>query len=348
MSKIFFLILFSFLIYSDELKIRHVVLEDYKYSPYKEEGYLQGWNFFFKNSEYNIILNFIVSNLGPNDLNHGVSLSIQSKKTGNIFLTKEFGTKDLEVSNSGFKIKSYNNLLEQDENKFKVSQFFDDIKIYLEFESDFKGANLSGGKYFVKSDTKFVKADIPFSFVKTKGYIDFKGEILELDGLGGLEHLLTNYEVYKYSSKWELVRGQSSNGFKIYSGGFYGKEKKEDDFFRTIVVQKQNGDFLLSGKIIKSEILKESIDNFSGYKVTEIEKIYLSETCSVKIERGNSAGKINILSNISAVLRFFVRLFFTNPYQLNYEAKLILDCKEKFPKEISFNSILTYYLINSK
>lgn len=347
MNKLF-LFLFCIFIYSDELKIRHVGEDDYKYTPYKEEGYLQGWNFFFKNTEYNIILNFLVSNLGPNDLNNGVSLSIQSKKTGSVFLTKEFGVKDLEISKNEFKIKSYNNLLEFEENKFKVSQFFEDIKIYLEFETDFKGATLSGGKYFVKENEKFVKADIPFSFVKTKGYIDFKGEIIELEGLGGLEHLLTNYEVYKYSSKWELVRGVSSNGFKIYSGGFYGKEKSENDFFRTLVVQKPNGEFVLSGKILKSEILKETKDNFSGYMVTESEKIYLSETCFVKIDRGNSTGKINILSNISAVLRFFVRLFFTNPYQLNYEAKITLDCKEKFPKEISFNSILTYYLINSK
>lgn len=100
MKRILILLLIVFSLRADSiLTIRNVTLGDIVYQPHSEEGYLQGWNFFFRNSEYNIIVTFLVSNLGPNDLNNGVSIAIESKKTGSIFITKEFGRKDFSVDN---------------------------------------------------------------------------------------------------------------------------------------------------------------------------------------------------------------------------------------------------------
>ena len=331
------------------LNIKHVTIDDIVYQPYTEEGYLQGWNFFFRNSEYNIIATYLVSNLGPNDLNNGVSIAIESKKTGSIFITKEFGKKDLSVTN-GINLKMYNNILKHENGIFEVSQFYDNLKLYLRFESDKLGATLSGGKYFVKGQDKFVRADIPFSFVKTTGYLDYKGEILELEGVGGLEHLITNYEVYKYSSKWEILRASNKDGMKLYTGGFHGIKKSNDDFFRTLVIQNQKGEVLLSGLITKTEIISSEIDKFSGYLLPVKEKVYIGDNgCMVQSERLASVGKINILSNISAVLRFFIKLFFANPYQVNYLTRLTVNCPESFKAQVpDFTGIQSYYLINPK
>jgi hypothetical protein len=350
MKKFFLLLIVILTLQADSnLSIRHVTLADIVYQPYKEEGYLQGWNFFFRNSEYNIIATFLVSNLGPNDLNNGVSIAIESKKTGSIFITKEFGKKDLSVDN-GINLKMYNNLLKYENGVYEVSQFYEDIKLYLKFESDNLGATLSGGKYFVKGQEKFVRADIPFSFIRTSGYLDFKGEILELEGVGGLEHLITNYEVYKYSSKWEILRASNKDGMKLYTGGFHGIKKSNDDFFRTLVIQNSKGEVLLSGKITKTEILNSELDKFSGYTLPVKEKIYLGDNgCFIQSERQQSVGKINILSNISAVLRFFIKLFFANPYQVNYLTKLTVHCPENFrTNPAEFTGIHSYYLINPK
>ncbi len=350
MKKNLILLLIVFSLRADSiLTIRHVTLGDIVYQPHSEEGYLQGWNFFFRNSEYNIIATFLVSNLGPNDLNNGVSIAIESKKTGSIFITKEFGKKDLSVDN-GINLKMYNNTLKYENGIYEVSQFYDNIKLFLKFESDSLGATLSGGKHFVRGQEKFVRADIPFSFVKTSGYLDYKGEILELEGVGGLEHLITNYEVYKYSSKWEILRATNKDGMKLYTGGFHGIKKSNEDFFRTLVIQNQKGEVLLSGMITKTEIINSELDKFSGYTLPIKEKIYLGDNgCFVQSERLYSVGKINILSNISAVLRFFIKLFFANPYQVNFLTRLSVNCPESFKSNPSdFTGIHSYYLINPK
>ncbi|HRG46715.1 MAG TPA: hypothetical protein PLX69_01015 [Leptospiraceae bacterium] len=350
MKKILFLFLVVFSLRADSiLTIRHVTLADIVYQPHSEEGYLQGWNFFFRNSEFNIIATYLVSNLGPNDLNNGVSIAIESKKTGSIFITKEFGRKDFSVDN-GINLKMYNNTLKYDNGVYEVSQFYDDMKLFLKFESDNLGATLSGGKHFVKGQEKFVRADIPFSFVKTTGYIDYKGEIIELEGVGGLEHLITNYEVYKYSSKWEILRAVNKEGMKLYTGGFHGIKKNNEDFFRTLVIQNQKGEVLLSGMITKTEIISSELDKFSGYILPVKEKIYVGDNgCFVQSDRLYSVGKINILSNISAVLRFFIKLFFANPYQVNYFTRLTVNCPESFKlMPTDFNGIHSYYLINPK
>lgn len=348
MKKIFLLLLFTLALQGDaNLNIRHVTINDIVYQPYSEEGYLQGWNFFFRNAEYNIIATFLVSNLGPNDLNNGVSIAIESKKTGSIFITKEFGKNDLSVEN-GINLKMYNNTLKYQSGIYELSQYYDDIKLFLKFESDSLGATLSGGKHFVKGNEKFVRADIPFSFVKTTGYLDFKGEIFELEGVGGLEHLITNYEVYKYSSKWEILRAQNKEGMKLYTGGFHGIKKNTDDFFRTLIIQSPKGEILLSGMITKTEIISSELDKFSGYILPTKEKLYVGDNgCFVQTERLYSVGKINILSNISAVLRFFIKLFFANPYQVNYLTRLTVVCPDSI-KASDFTGIHSYYLINPK
>ena len=134
-----------------------------------------------------------------------------------------------------------------------------------------------------------------------------------------MEHLITNYEVYKYSSKWEILRATNKEGMKLYTGGFHGIKKSPDDYFRTLVIQNSKGEFLLSGMIKKTEIISSEIDKFSGYSLPLKEKIFVGDNgCYVFSERLQSVGKINILSNISAVLRFFVKLFFANPYQVNF------------------------------
>ena len=350
MKKILLVFLIVFTLRADSnFNIRHVTLSDIVYQPHSEEGYLQGWNFFFRNSEFNIIATYLVSNLGPNDLNNGVSIAIESKKTGSIFITKEFGRKDLSVDN-GINLKMYNNTLKYENGVYEVSQFYDNMKLFLKFESDNLGATLSGGKHFVKGQEKFVRADIPFSFVRTTGYIDYKGEIIELEGVGGLEHLITNYEVYKYSSKWEILRAVNKEGMKLYTGGFHGIKKSNEDFFRTLVIQNQRGEVLLSGMITKTEIISDELDKFSGYILPVKEKIYVGDNgCFVQSDRLYSVGKINILSNISAVLRFFIKLFFANPYQVNYSTRLTVNCPDLFKlMPTDFNGIHSYYLINPK
>lgn len=337
-------------IYSDStLDFSSRPVSELNFTPYKAEGYLQGWNYFFRNKDYIIFSNFIISNMAPGDLNNGVSIAIQSAKTGNIFITKEFAAKDLKAERNILLINSYNNSLKYENGVFEVSQFYGDIKFYMQFYSDGKGTSLSGGKVIVKDTDKYVRADIPFSFTKAKGFLEYKGEVIPLEGKGGMEHLLTNYEVYKFSSRWEIHRASNSNGFKLFTGGFISSKKSGIDSFKSLVIQNAKGEILLADKVTGTETISSSLDPFSGYTLPVKEIFTMQEGCTITSERYADAGKINILANISRFLQFFIKLFFANPYQINYLTKITVNCPDLVKENLTeFYGIQSYFLVNPK
>ena len=180
--------------------------------------------------------------------------------------------------------------------------------------------------------------------------MDFKGEVIPLKGKGGMEHLLTNWEVYKYSSRWEIMRAFSKDGYTLITGGFHGKEKLPGDFFKTFVILDKKNSIILSGKIKKDEQLKIEKESFSGYLLPTKEKMFLNDeaSCFFTTENIDSLSKINVLSSISAILRFFVNLFFANPYILAFSTKVTVTCPTIFSTPIDFDGIHSQYLINPK
>jgi hypothetical protein len=326
--------------------MRKTISSDYVFQPHPEEGYFQGWNFSFSNSDYQIFVTTVVSNLGPNSLNNGVSISIESKKTGSFFIAKEYGEKDLKAQKDKFFMQFRSSTIEEKNGTVILQIDADPVKLDLTYSSLFTGPTLSAFKHSL-GGKNFVRADIPFSFSKVSGTMEFKGEKIPLEGTGGMEHILTNYEVYKYSYRWEITRSISSKGYRFFTGGYRGKENQ---FFRTIAVQDPKGQIILSGEIQKSEILEEKLDHHTGYKLPIKEKVFIdkNEECGFLIEYENQVGRINILDNISAMLRFFIKVFFANPYIVNSIVKIEPLCSGKIPKGTNWIGIKSDYLINIK
>lgn len=353
MKKIFLLAFLILPLFSDSsISMKKTEPRDYVYQPHSEEGYFQGWNYFFTGSGFTIFATSLISNLGPNDLNHGIALSIESAKTGSFFITKEYGQKDLTASKTDYSVKNYNSLFERTSDGFEIKINTDEVKLYLKYRPVWIGPAISGGKYALAEKGRFVRADIPFSYSPAEGYLDFKGEVIPLKGIGGMEHLLTNYEVYKYSSRWEILRSAGKDGWKLFSGGFHAKKGGGADF-RTVYIQNGKGEIISSAKIVSAETLESKKDPFSGYTIPSKEKLNLSDDpqkpCTAVIEMGGLIGRINVLANISSVLSFFVKLFFANPYIIHSRSKITLECKAKTGQDkVVFDGILSHYLINSK
>ncbi|MBE7412830.1 MAG: hypothetical protein L6Q54_01565 [Leptospiraceae bacterium] len=344
---VLFLALSNQVLYPQEISIRKVSPSDYVFDSYSDEGYFQGWNLYFYNKEYHIFITFLVSNLGPNDLNHGVSLFLQSRKTGTKFYTKEFGVKTLQAKRGSFGQRSYDNFMLMKEDFCEIYVNTGEAKLHLKFKTKPIGVALSSGKFIVKPPEKFVRADIPFAFSEVSGKLNFNNEEILLNGIGGMEHLNTNYEVYKYSKRWEILRGKSKEGHLIFTGGFIGNKNFPGEFFKTIAVVSPTGEVILSGKVKRVETLKESFEPFSEYTLPTSENIYLSDdsSCYISTEIKESLGKIYVISNVSPVLRFFVRLFFAKPYQLHYTTQIKINCPEKIPFTEG-KGIHSFYLIN--
>ncbi|MDX1960771.1 MAG: hypothetical protein SFU98_19520 [Leptospiraceae bacterium] len=329
-----------------KIPMRNVTHEDYRFTPFKQEGYFQGWNYSFHNSEYTIFVTSLISNMAPNDLNHGIAVSIESKKTGSYFITKEYGEKDLVANRSVYYVKNFNHIFEEKENEFLIQVNAEEVKLNLSFKPKLTGPNLSGGRYKIEGEN-FVQADIPFSFADAEGYLELKGEKIILKGQGSMEHLLTNYEVYNFSTRWEMFRAISKEGNKVFTGGYLGKNGA---FFRTISIQDKNGKILLGNRILKTVLEKTIKDSFSGYELPVVEKIFLDNEmkCSATITNSYPNGRINVLANISVVLRYFINLFIAKPFIINYSSSIELDCAKYFKNKMIFQGFNSYYLINPK
>lgn len=325
------------------------------FHPYPQEGYFQAWNYSFSDEQTWIFATFIVSNLGPGTRNCGVSLVVYDKQNGTRFYTKEFSQDELKTENGTTELEIYNSSVSKGEQGPEIKMDAGPAQLFLSYQTGWnKAVSLSGGKIHLPQKDRFVQADIAFSMVPVWGYLVVEGNKIELKGKGGMEHLLTNYEVYKYSKRWELYRSWNSVGERLFTGGFIGNENFPGGEIRTVSVMDDSGKLLFSGKVFRSEVLESEKEPFSNYELPLKEKFYLDtqNSCSLVLQRKQPIGQINVLSNISAVLRFFVRLFFAKPYQLYFISEAKLECNQApngagaLPKEKTFRGIFSYYLIN--
>ncbi|TGK18081.1 hypothetical protein EHO61_11550 [Leptospira fluminis] len=340
---------------SESFRARKATKNEISFRPYPQEGYFQAWNYSFTDDRIFIFATFLVSNLGPGTRNSGVSLVLYDKENGTRFLTQEFSRNELKAEPGASELEIANNSVQKSQEGPEIRMEIGETKLFLSFKTGWdKAVSLSGGKIALPEKDRFVQADIAFSFVPAWGYLISNGQKIPLDGRGGMEHLLTNYEVYKYSRRWELFRTQNLSGDRLYTGGFIGNETFPGQEIRTVSSTDANGRLLFSAKVHKSEILESEKDSFSNYELPTKEILYLDEQggCTLSIRRKAGIGKINVLSNLSSVLRFFVRLFFAKPYQLYFLAEAELNCDSpsknfgQLPKENRFAGIFSYYLIN--
>jgi hypothetical protein len=319
---------------------------DFRTQIFKEEGYLQAWNFSFQNATYKVFCTFLVSNFGPGSKNNGISVLVKRKDKPVFYSTRELDEKDFAMKPGQFFQQSGENWMDYKEGKYSIHMVFPDWVFDLDFmPTQNAGVAISGGKLMLTEEGRFIQADIPVSFAKVSGTIINEGIAEPVSGVGGIEHLLTNYEVYKFSKKWEIARSLSSDGTRILTGGFMGTDKIPGGFFRKLAVLSKKGELLLEGTISRSEIMESETEPISGYTLPKKERLYFgeNESCFLDIERKETIAAISALENISTVLRFFIQLFFAKPYQIHADVEMEVKCAGWSGKGAGMHS---YYLIN--
>lgn len=311
----------------DAEEFRPTVLNDYMVHPEKDSGYFQGWNLYFYNEEYFITVNMVVSNIGPGTMNNGVNIIVLQKDKKPIFIEKEFSGSDFTYAKDNFNIRLYNNTLEKHDNQFILNAEIKRLHIYLIFIPANKGVTISGGKTSLGSG-KYLKADIPFSDGKAYGVIINNQNKREIYGRGSMEHLITNQEVYKFSTNWFVMKTFTKDGFSIISGGFNGNKNYAEKFFKTVALISPSGKILYSGKGIDNTILHSEFDKIISYNLNLSERVYFGtdKKCYLDIINIKPFSKINILSNISILLRTFIKVFFAKPYQIYSTVKSDFNC----------------------
>lgn len=323
---------------------KNLSAEDFKTQHYPEEGYLQGWNFTFRNEKYNLFATFLVSNFGPGSLNNGISLLLKTKDQPVFYSTREFDAEEYEFKKGQFYQRSGENWMEYKNGIYSFYMNYGDWEIKLDYKPRRGNVPISKGKFPLMEKGKFVQADIPFSYSTVTGTIRYKDVTEEVKGVGGLEHILTNEAVYQFSKKWELVRSQTKDNYRIFTGGFIGNSNFPGEFFRRVAVINPSGNLILEGTVERVEVLEWEKEPTSGYTIPKSEILYFqNETCKLNVKRTRPIATMSALENISSFLRFFIQLFFAKPYQIHWYAELKLECPEYSGEAKGYHS---NYLIN--
>lgn len=305
----------------------NLLAQDFKTQHFPDEGYLQAWNFTFRNEKYNLFATFLVSNFGPGSHNNGISLLLKPKDQPVFYSTREFDSDEYEFKKGQFYQRSGENWMEYKNGIYSFYMNYGDWEIKLDYKPRRGSVPISKGRFPLKEEGKFVQADIPFSYSQVTGTIRYKEITEEIKGVGGLEHILSNEPVYQYSKKWELVRSITKDGYRIFTGGFIGTPDFPGGFFRRVAVLDNSGHLVLEGTVEQAEVLDWEKEPTSGYTIPKTEVLYFNEgKCSLLVKRTRSIATMSALENISSFLRFFIQLFFAKPYQIHWYADLKLDC----------------------
>ncbi|TGN18928.1 hypothetical protein [Leptospira idonii] len=300
---------------------------DFRTQIHSEEGYLQAWNFSLRSTHYKLFGTFLVSNFGPGSKNNGISVLIKYKDEPIYYSTKEFDSNEFGMKKGQFFQQSGENWMDFKDGKYSIHMVYPEWTIDLEITPNKGGVAISGGKFPLNEEGRFVQADIPVSFGKAKAVINHNGVIEEVEGTGGMEHMLTNYEVYKFSRKWEIARALTKDGYRIFTGGFIGTDSFPGGNYRKVAVLSPSGSLIFEGTVEREEILSEEEEPISGYILPKKEKLYFQgESCYIEVNKTKTIAAISALENISTVLKFFIQLFFAKPYQIHSEVDMEINC----------------------
>lgn len=318
------------------------------FDPRKEEGYFQGWNFYFQSGNRLGFVTFLVSNLGPGDLNNGVSVYLNSPETGVVYKTQEYADFDLTATPGRFGQISGQNKMFYEKGKYHIHIENDEMVMDMVFSPRVgKIFPLSHGEHKLNSVSGFLRADIGFTESPVSIKLVHKGKkIYEWKGRGGMEHLNTNTEVYKFSKSWEILRAYTPEGEAFFFGGFSSSLPGREPSYKRVLFLDKKGRILRDDEVDRVETKEKKLNSFSGYSIPVHQKLYLkkNKSCFLNLRNRNILGVIDILSNISSVLKMFIQLFFSKPYQIHYSVSVELDCDGK--KTIFPRGIHSFYLIN--
>jgi hypothetical protein len=321
--------------------IELVPRSEFAYQPRNESEYMQAWNVNYHGPELRIYATFVVSNFGPGDRNNGVSVLVVKDGVSRAW-TAEYTDSNFGGTPGQFGIKTENDQLHYANGAYHAKIWVrDELDIELALQPLAGGVRLSGGRLRVSGNPEeFIRADIPLAAARATGRIRIDGADIALSGVGGMEYLSMNASPHRYAKRLRLTRTYTG-GRGVFLAQLYGTGSFPGGRFGAIAIME-------GGRIVVGETLSdwtdsaEQIDAASGYSIPQ-RSVFRSQTCTASESLGRNVGQYSILENISALLRWVIRVLFTRPYTLHYESRVEVDCNGT---KQSFNAITSWYMIN--
>lgn len=326
------------------------------------EGYIQAWNVSFQGNGYLIAVTFIISNIGPGLLNNGVMLYLDDGHTSRMG-TAEFSQKSLQAVPGRVDITTgKNNRLYRRGNRYYVQVEINDTRLNLELQNLIPGINISGGEISPSGlPSDFLRTDIPIPAARVSGELYLDGNRIRLNGVGGMEHFLSNHSPHTYARYLYLFRTYSTDR-SLFLGGLLG-DREDGSNSHHMIAYLEKGQLVYSAPVEKIEVLKTQADPVSGYDIPVRVRYVTGDEreCQVLVEKNDRIHGLNILQNVSSLLRWVIGLLFARPYIVHYGSQMELTCardprvelkNESFPLppsdifRVSLRGLSSYYLIN--
>ncbi len=323
--------------------------EDVAYRPVAgREGYVQAWNVNVRSGARRIYLTYVVSNLGPGDLNSGVVVLLYDETTGQSRShTAEFAEEDLEGRPGVFGHASgYNYIYPVPEGLRVFVKMPGKVELDLVFSDLRPGVAISGGPFrCTRNDGDFFRADIPVAHANVRGTLQVNGETSrDIRGTGGLEYLRTNCSPDVYARSFSLMRTyEDRNG--LYAGLMDPAPGARPGGGFDRYAWMERGRVRRSGLIVAVETSESRRAPISGYDVPMLREMRTQDGCTIEERKLQFAGGYSVLANVSRILRWFLHAFFAKPYVLHYDARIILRCPDGVTAEFP-NGQSTHYFLN--
>lgn len=317
------------------------------YKPLQAEGYLQAWKYNIRGNGIRLYLTYIISNQGPGSFNHGLSLVMYHNGKSTVRMI-ELAEDELYSRAGVFEYKS-------DAGEFRMRDggihlaFFGEPTIYMDLQKPYGLIDLSRGG-IQPGPGNTLNAMIPVVYSSVIGNIIIDGKDHPFEAIGGMEYLSTNHSVHTYAKRFQVLRSYSLKE-GIFLGGFYSTNKPN-----TLNLQiEKNGRTVLTDSVSFYKELQTEKNAFSGYTVPTEMLFTTKKGCIVHYLGGRFSLGLNILQNVSAMLRLFIRTFFAKPYILHYDGQVKVWCdydnnseayQAKKPADYTSPVENTFYMIN--
>lgn len=312
------------------------------------DSYIQAWNFTHFQPNLRLYITFIISNLGPGDLNNGVSILIFRNGKSKA-ITAEYSSRSLSASAGKVGVKSGHNYFSTCGPRcFDLAIKLDTVHVKLKITKVEYGYRMSHRELNISSDSnEFVSAYIPINSAHTTGVLDYDGNHIELSGTTGMEFLLTNRSPHKYARSITLIRSYKKDGISL---GFIDATDSGLKKPGRVVVRRK-GRIFYEDYISRREVISTLKDRVSGIALPALAYYYgLQKECRIKEKKHTFQGGYFVLNNVSTVLRWLLKTFFAKPYILYYASDLSLECKDSagnYQTKIKFkNQQSSSYIIN--
>ncbi|MCB1172509.1 MAG: hypothetical protein KDK39_03035 [Leptospiraceae bacterium] len=307
--------------------------------------YIEAWSFRHDQPDLYLSITFLISNLGPGQLNNGLAVLIYQGGQSHI-ITAEYSDHSLTARPGDFGIKSGRSYFRScGSDCLDVAIRLDQIHLDLQLSQILRGPDMDHPDLPLNAALRNnMQASIPIGRARSVGQIRWQRQELQLAGIGGLEYIHTHRSPHRYVKRIHLLRslrgpefyagflepvsakhtGAAAPGFGISFGPLLPGMQLPQAAPGSLSASHSRG--LLQVPELRLELPQVYYFTSVPYSSPGSDTSAVGE-CRLAVTRQVYRGGMTVFGHISAVLRWVLQLLFANPVIVHFQATADWQCR---------------------